>query len=107
MKILVANGGNESAKNSEGQVPKDLIEDVHEKAATALQLLPVVAGPHPHDIAKEEPSHGTVDLSDSSQPKLRESKFLAGFGKENDTDPVVSQVLASVVRTKALAARLH
>ena len=97
MKILVANGGNELAKNSEGQVPKDLLEEVQQKAAKASQLLPIVAGAHPQDNAKEEPSDGvTGDISISSQPKLGESKFLAGFGKENDTDPVVSQVLLCV-----------
>ena len=98
MKILVANGGNEFAKNSEGQVPKDLVEDVHEEAATTVQLFPVVASAPPSDNATEKPSDD-VDLSGSPPSKLTESKFLVGFGKENDTDPVVSQVLLRVINT--------
>ena len=84
VEILLANGADESAKNSDGQVPKDCIVVAQKEAVAPVSPTPLVV------VVAD-----TADApAESPRSKPRVSKFLAGFGHENDTDPVVSQVSA-------------
>ena len=95
VKVLLANGGDESAKSADGQVPKDRVKDATQDTAqdtTAVVPSSPIVAPVTSDTALVTADTHAVTADTAPVSPKRVSKFLAGLDSEDQKDPVVSQV---------------